>query len=429
MQIPANRSHGFLSAQIIIIEPSLHSEDKVFPVQKFHVEEEWQTYWSLTESIPAATEDKPSQTTALSVVVKPTNTQHVILALFVLSVLAAVCIVVRIRCARISSSGDPCSPQEVYDTFPKPRRSISIKSTSKLSESVETSCMELQMDASTVNLYRVISRYYKVTSKLGEGTFGAVYRAVDLQTSKEVAVKFPTCPSYAQDVWDEACIMKELNHKNVLEAVNSFYNNTSAALVTELMDGTLSQLNGNKKLRAGHLAAIFRQLLEGISFLHHQKLIHRDIESCNILVRRNGEIKIADFGTAIYTKDVAHEFGYQVGTVNWMAPEIIKGRRYSEKVDIWSLGVVLIELIDGMPCYGRLTKEEIIFKYILKYGAVSKKIYRFNSLLLCDFMSEMLARNPRQRPSAKDLLNHPFIQLVEPAPGLESLASLMEILI
>ena len=128
-------------------------------------------------------------------------------------------------------------------------------------------------------------------------------------------------------------------------------------IFVELMDSSLASLIKNMRLRDEYytenaLKWMLRQTLRGLQYLHSNNIVHRDIKSDNILTDRNGEVKLADFGySAQLTKERAARSS-KVGTLCWMAPELIRGeRRYDTKIDIWSFGIFAYELAEGDPPY------------------------------------------------------------------------------
>lgn len=119
-----------------------------------------------------------------------------------------------------------------------------------------------------------------------------------------------------------------------------------------------------KKVPENMVAYILKEMLQGLDSLHSRRQLHRDLKSDNVLLNMQGEVKIADFGFAIQlTKEVLNRKSL-VGTPAWMAPELIKKEPYDEKVDIWSLGMVAIELVEGEPPFLRMKHQESMQKIV-----------------------------------------------------------------
>ena len=117
------------------------------------------------------------------------------------------------------------------------------------------------------------------------------------------------------------------------------------------------------KIEEKAIAYILKKCLEGLLFLHQRGVVHRDIKSDNVLLNSKGDIKLADFGFATQLTSNRRETITKVGTVCWMAPEIVCSykKKYDHKCDIWSLGIFGLELADGEPPYIRLPQAKIIF--------------------------------------------------------------------
>ena len=183
-------------------------------------------------------------------------------------------------------------------------------------------------------------------------------------------------------------------------------------IVVELMKGNLTDLIMDKAgdIPENLMAFISREVLVGLLHLHRQFRIHRDIKSDNILLSLDGSVKLGDFGYAAQLTAEQDKRTTVVGTPSWMAPELIIGSRYDEKVDIWSLGIVLLEMAEGEP--PNLRENPMKALYMTANGPPpslsdkSKWSQEFN-----DFVTLCLTKDPQYRLGAEQLLTHPFIQL------------------
>ncbi|XP_073317668.1 mitogen-activated protein kinase kinase SIPKK-like isoform X1 [Primulina huaijiensis] len=202
----------------------------------------------------------------------------------------------------------------------------------------------------------------------------------------------------------------------VVVCYQSFYDNGAISIILEYMDGGsladfLTKVN---KIPEPYLAAICKQVLKGLWYLHHEKhIIHRDMKPSNLLVNHRGEVKITDFGVSAIlasTSGLANTF---VGTYNYMSPERILGGRYGYSSDIWSLGLVLLECATGSFPYSPPPPGGWINVYELMETIVGQPEPRAPSDLFspefCSFISSCVYKDPKNRLSANELMAHPFI--------------------
>jgi serine/threonine protein kinase len=154
--------------------------------------------------------------------------------------------------------------------------------------------------------------------------------------------------------------------------------------------------------------------------LHSRNIIHRDIKSDNILLNSKGEIKIIDFGFCARVTPERSKRATLIGTAYWMAPEVVKHRQYDEKVDIWSLGIMMIEMVDGEPPY--LDEEPLRALYLIATNGTPKINNKDRiSAQLENFIDSCLQVNPAKRPSAQELSEHTFLKLACPTSAVASL--------
>nr|XP_041567361.1 serine/threonine-protein kinase PAK 3-like [Taeniopygia guttata] len=130
--------------------------------------------------------------------------------------------------------------------------------------------------------------------------------------------------------------------------------------------GSLADVVNMKRMAVGHIATVCRECLQGLAFLHANQVIHRDLKSDNILLGRDGSVKLADFGLCALLSPELSKRRSMVGTTCWMAPKMVRREPYGPKVDIWSLGIVGIEMAKGEAPYIREPSDRVRCKYALR---------------------------------------------------------------
>ncbi|XP_037981749.1 serine/threonine-protein kinase PAK 3-like [Motacilla alba alba] len=219
-------------------------------------------------------------------------------------------------------------------------------------------------------LRRVVSvgdpeKKYIGWKRIGSGGFGTVYKAFDAATGQAVAVKQLNLQHQGfEEVLNEILVMRENGSPNIVTYFESYLVNEAVLLVLEYMDGgSLADVLSMRRMAVGHIATVCRECLQGLAFLHANQVIHRDIKSDNILLGRDGSVKLADFGLCALLSPGQSKRRSRVGTTCWMAPEVVRREPYGPKVDTWSLGIVGIEMAKGEAPYIRETSERVRCDY------------------------------------------------------------------
>lgn len=198
-----------------------------------------------------------------------------------------------------------------------------------------------------------------------------------------------------------------------------FYDNGAISIILEYMDGgSLADLLS--KVRAipePYLAAICRQVLQGLIYLHHQKhIIHRDLKPSNLLTNHRGEVKITDFGVSTTLAGTSEQASTLVGTYVYMSPERICGDKHAYKSDIWSFGLLVLESATGSfpytPPEGEWTSVYELMVAIVEQPLPVAPSNQF-SPEFCSFISSCLQKDPKDRHSARKLMAHPFITMYD----------------
>uniref|UniRef100_A0A3Q4GK23 non-specific serine/threonine protein kinase n=1 Tax=Neolamprologus brichardi TaxID=32507 RepID=A0A3Q4GK23_NEOBR len=250
---------------------------------------------------------------------------------------------------------------------------------------------------------------FDVLEKLGEGSYGCVFKAHYKETGEIVAIKQVPVESDLQEIIKEISIMQQCNSPHVVRYYGSYFKNTDLWIVMEYCGaGSVSDIIRirNKTLREEEIATILQSTLKGLEYLHFMRKIHRDIKAGNILLNTEGQAKLADFGVAGQLTDTMAKRNTVIGTPFWMAPEVIQEIGYNCVADIWSLGITAIE----MAIFMIPTNPPPTFRNPDLWSPGFR-----------DFVSQCLVKNPENRATATQLLQHPFIKSAKPNSILRAL--------
>ncbi|XP_042543693.1 serine/threonine-protein kinase PAK 6 [Dipodomys spectabilis] len=247
--------------------------------------------------------------------------------------------------------------------------------------------------------------------KIGEGSTGIVCLARETHSGRQVAVKMMDLRKQQRRelLFNEVVIMRDYQHLNVVEMYKSYLVGEELWVLMEfLQGGALTDIISQVRLNEEQIATVCEAVLQALAYLHAQGVIHRDIKSDSILLTLDGRVKLSDFGfCAQISKDVPKRKSL-VGTPYWMAPEVISRSLYATEVDIWSLGIMVIEMVDGEPPYFSDSPVQAM-KRLRDSPPPKLKSSHKVSPVLRDFLERMLVRDPQERATAQELLDHPFL--------------------
>ncbi|KAM5561678.1 phosphoenolpyruvate carboxylase kinase 1 [Rosa sericea] len=264
-------------------------------------------------------------------------------------------------------------------------------------------------------MYDTLKDTYQLFEEIGRGRFGTILRAFCPVSAESVAVKIID-KSLLTDETDRACLEKEPKimtllspHPNILKIHNVFETEDSMAMVLELCEPeTLYDKIAHRPLPEPEAAGLMKQLLGAIAHCHRMGVVHRDLKPENVLFDSRNNLKLADFGSAEWSGEGGSMEGV-VGTPYYVAPEVLMGRLYNEKVDVWSAGVMLYIMLGGIPpFYGETATE--IFEAVLRGNLrFPPKVFRGVSPAAKDLLRKMMCRDVSRRLSAEQALRHPWI--------------------
>uniref|UniRef100_A0A671TXT5 Cell division protein kinase 5 n=1 Tax=Sparus aurata TaxID=8175 RepID=A0A671TXT5_SPAAU len=286
---------------------------------------------------------------------------------------------------------------------------------------------------------------YEKLEKIGEGTYGTVFKAKNRETHEIVALKRVRLDDDDEGVPSSAlreiCLLKELKHKNIVRLHDVLHSDKKLTLVFEYCDQDLKKYFDSSTVRCflskpllSHLQSFMYQLLKGLAFCHSRNVLHRDLKPQNLLINRNGELKLADFGLARAFGIPVRCYSAEVVTLWYRPPDVLFGAKlYSTSIDMWSAGCIFAELANaGRPLFpgndvlilgtNELCSDRTIdlqwqtmtklpdYKPYPMYPATTSLVNVVPKLSSTgrDLLQNLLKCNPVQRISAEEALQHPY---------------------
>lgn len=283
---------------------------------------------------------------------------------------------------------------------------------------------------------------YERTSCLGEGTYGTVYKAKDTETGQVVALKRIKLDSPDEGIpataIREIAILKELKHPNIVDLISVIHTEAKLTLVFEYVDLDLKKyMDKYGQLGPLQVKYLLGQLLQGLSYIHNRRVLHRDLKPQNLLVSddpQKPELKIADFGLARGAGIPVRSYTHEVVTLWYRCPAVLLGcRRYGASIDIWSVGCIFYEMVTGKALFPAKNEREELDAIFRALGTPTDATWRDARALPQwrddfgvyeprdvaellpgldeagrDLFRQMMALDPDKRISARDALKHRY---------------------
>ena len=282
--------------------------------------------------------------------------------------------------------------------------------------------------------------------KVGEGTYGVVYKARVKETGRSVALKKirldVECEGVPSTAIREISLLKELNHPNIVSLFEVLHCDRKLYLVFEYLDYDLKKYM-DKHVSTGIPHEVVKsylyQVLDGIAFCHTHRVLHRDLKPQNLLISAEGMVKVADFGLARAFGVPVRTYTHEVVTLWYRSPELLLGSQYySTPVDVWAIGCIFAEMLTRRPLYPGDSEIDQLFRIFRTLGTPDESMWpgvttmpdykssfpkwpsqsigsvvKVNSPEAIDLLQQMLTYEPCRRISAMNSLMHPYFRDVQ----------------
>ncbi|CAN7993034.1 unnamed protein product [Ixodes hexagonus] len=284
---------------------------------------------------------------------------------------------------------------------------------------------------------------YTKVEKIGEGTYGVVYKGKNKRNGQIVALKKIRLENEDDGVPStairEIALLRELKHENIVSLQDVLMQESKLYLVFEFLSMDLKKyldtIPKGKNVEKKLLKSYLRQILEGIMFCHQRRVLHRDLKPQNLLIDQKGNIKVADFGLARAFGIPMRVYTHEVVTLWYRAPEVLLGApRYSTPIDIWSIACIFVEMVNRKPLFHGDSEIDQLFRIFRTLGTPTEETWPgvaklpdykpsfpnwkeniLHSLLgnmdaqAINLIEKMLVYNPSLRISARGCLQHPYL--------------------
>jgi serine/threonine protein kinase len=283
---------------------------------------------------------------------------------------------------------------------------------------------------------------YEKLQKIGEGTYGVVYKAKNRETGLFIALKKIRLENEDEGIPStairEISILKEMIHPTIVSLLDVVNYDNKLYLVFEFLDQDLKKyMDSVTSLSAALVQSYCKQLLQGLTYCHQRRIVHRDLKPQNLLIDKKGSLKIADFGLARAFCVPVRQYTHEVVTLWYRAPEILLGSAtYSIPVDIWSAGCIFAEMLSKKPLFPGDSEIDQLFKIFRQMGTPTEdvwhgctslpdykpsfpkwkrqeliKLFENSHPAAIDLLEKMLIYEPAQRISAREALNHSYFSV------------------